>query len=400
MSNGKGGFIGQDGLNAPDQATGVAGTAGDGQVSVAFTAPSDEGTSDITGFRAQVAGIGTSGTSSPLVVTGLTNGTAYTANVWAINAFGTSAPSDASASFTPSLDRILLMGGRQTNSFTNVNIIEYIIPSTTGNPTDFGDLLSTVYDAHDGAAGSKTRTLLISGYNSAGSIINVIQYVNPASTGNATDFGDTNLSSSYGSGATSNDTRAIFGESATVRISYVTIASTGNAANFGNSSEEMEGSSAFASSTRGVFVIGKGATNNPSNILEYVTIGTTGNTTDFGNLTQSRINQTTGSSGTRGIIAGGSGGGNFYNIMDYVTTASTGNASDFGDLSVARQSIAGAGGTTRSVFFGGRTNSDPYFINNIEYVTTATAGNSVDFGDISVIRGQSTCGSADHGGLQ
>jgi len=86
--------------------------------------------------------------------------------------------------------------------------------------------------------------------------------------------------------------------------------------------------------------------------------------------------------------------------MDYVTTASTGNASDFGDLSVARQSIAGAGGTTRSVFFGGRMDDDPYFINNIEYVTTATAGNSVDFGDISVIRGQSTCGSANHGGLQ
>ena len=48
MSNGRGGFIGQDGLNAPDSPTGVTGTAGDQQVSVAFTAPTDVGGSAIT----------------------------------------------------------------------------------------------------------------------------------------------------------------------------------------------------------------------------------------------------------------------------------------------------------------------------------------------------------------
>ncbi len=397
MSNGKGGFIGQDGLNAPDPATGVSASGGNAQATVSFTAPSDVGGSAITGYRAQSNdGIGASGSSSPITVTGLTNGTSYTFNVWAINPFGWSSPSDASGSVTPALDIILLMGGRQTSSFTQVNIIEYIIPSTTGNPTDFGDLLSTVYDAHNGAVGSKTRTLNIGGANS-----NTIQYVNPASTGNATDFGDTQSSTNFIPASTSNDTRGVFGEGANTNISYVTIASTGNATTFGSSSEAMEGSSAFASSTRGVFVIGKGSSTNPSDILEYVTIASTGNTTDFGNLTQSRNDPTTGGSGTRGIIAGGyNGSSTYYNIIDYVTTATTGNASDFGDLAVSRRQLAGAGATTRSVFFGGRIAADPYFINNIEYVTTDTTGNTTDFGDISAVRGQSNCGSANHGGLQ
>jgi hypothetical protein len=43
MAKGKGGFIGQDGLNAPDSPTGASGSAGDEQVEVSFTAPSDVG---------------------------------------------------------------------------------------------------------------------------------------------------------------------------------------------------------------------------------------------------------------------------------------------------------------------------------------------------------------------
>ncbi len=103
MARGRGGFIGQDGLNAPDSPTGVSASAGNAQATVAFTAPTDVGGSAITGFRAQSnpSGIGVSGSSSPITVTGLSNGTSYTFNVWAINAFGYSAPSDASTGVSP-----------------------------------------------------------------------------------------------------------------------------------------------------------------------------------------------------------------------------------------------------------------------------------------------------------
>jgi len=102
MARGRGGFIGQDGLNAPDSPTGVSASAGNAQATVSFTAPTDVGGSAITGFRAQSnTGVGASGSSSPITVTGLSNGTSYTFNVWAINAFGYSAPSDASTAVSP-----------------------------------------------------------------------------------------------------------------------------------------------------------------------------------------------------------------------------------------------------------------------------------------------------------
>jgi hypothetical protein len=53
MAKGKGGFIGQDGLNAPDPATGVSASGGDTQATVSFTAPSDVGGAAITGYQVQ-----------------------------------------------------------------------------------------------------------------------------------------------------------------------------------------------------------------------------------------------------------------------------------------------------------------------------------------------------------
>lgn len=77
-------------------------TAGGGAVSVAFTA-NDAGGSSITSYTvtSSPGNITATGTSSPIIVTGLTNGTAYTFTVTATNANGASAASSASASVTP-----------------------------------------------------------------------------------------------------------------------------------------------------------------------------------------------------------------------------------------------------------------------------------------------------------
>ena len=63
MAKGKGGFIGQDGINAPDAPTGVSGTAGSEQVTVSWTNPTDVGGSAITGYNV-VASDGTRAVSS------------------------------------------------------------------------------------------------------------------------------------------------------------------------------------------------------------------------------------------------------------------------------------------------------------------------------------------------
>lgn len=79
-------------------------TAGDASASIAFTAPNSIGSTAITGYTAtctaaSVSRTGT-GTASPIVVSGLTNGTAYSCSVTATNAAGTGAASGV-ATVTP-----------------------------------------------------------------------------------------------------------------------------------------------------------------------------------------------------------------------------------------------------------------------------------------------------------
>jgi uncharacterized protein (TIGR02145 family) len=87
----------------PDAPTSPVATAGNTQASVAFTAPVSNGGSAITGYTvtSNPGGFTASGASSPLTVTGLTNGTSYTFTVIATNAVGNSVASIASAAVTP-----------------------------------------------------------------------------------------------------------------------------------------------------------------------------------------------------------------------------------------------------------------------------------------------------------
>ena len=188
MARRNGGFLGQDGLDAPDPPTGVTVSGGiDGIASISFTAPSDVGTSAITGFVATSStGFGGTDTSSPISVSGLAIGTAATFRVYAINAYGTSAASNVSSSITPAGSRGLFGGGY--GSGDNV-IIDYITLSTTGNATDFGDVSNTFYAGT--AFASSTRGIFAGGQDS-----NRIEYVTIANTGNVTDFGD--LSGTHG----------------------------------------------------------------------------------------------------------------------------------------------------------------------------------------------------------
>ena len=89
--------------NVPGMPTAVVAIAGAGQASVAFSPPSDDGGSPITGYTitSSPGGVTATCTTSPCVITGLTNGTAYTFTVYATNPVGSSAESAASAAVTP-----------------------------------------------------------------------------------------------------------------------------------------------------------------------------------------------------------------------------------------------------------------------------------------------------------
>lgn len=88
----------------PDAPTGVSATAGNAQATISFSAPSNNGGSQITGYTVTCVEDNMkkeTGTTSPITVTGLTNGTAYTFTVVAKNAAGDSSSSGASNAVTP-----------------------------------------------------------------------------------------------------------------------------------------------------------------------------------------------------------------------------------------------------------------------------------------------------------
>jgi HD domain/Fibronectin type III domain len=88
--------------------TGVAGTRGDSQVALTWAAPASDGGSAITGYvvTPYLAGVAQTPVTFPSAatsetVTGLTNGTAYTFTVAAINGAGTGPDSTPSGAVTP-----------------------------------------------------------------------------------------------------------------------------------------------------------------------------------------------------------------------------------------------------------------------------------------------------------
>ena len=92
----------------PGAPTGLTATAGNAQISLAWTAPSSVGSSAITGYSVEYTPSGgspttvsTGSTATSYTITTLTNGTAYTARVAAVNSAGTGSYTAASSSVTP-----------------------------------------------------------------------------------------------------------------------------------------------------------------------------------------------------------------------------------------------------------------------------------------------------------
>lgn len=285
--------------------------------------------------------------------------------------------------FSPTNGPIGLFGGGIVSG-AGTNTIDRVVIPSTGNASDFGDLLSATYQL--AGCGSSVRGIFVGG-TVAGSYVNVISYVTFAAAGNAVDFGDLisggsgaylSACSNYVRGVISSPYDGSDGQGSNV-IQYITIASTGNATDFGDLSAKMYATSSSASDTRGLIgtQLRAGLT---SNSIDYVTIASAGNSLDFGDLTVARYAGSSSASSTRSIFGGGTTG-SASNIIDYVTIASIGNATDFGDLSAAVYALTSCASDTRSLFGGGYTGSVSR--NVIEYVTIASTGNVTDFGDLS-----------------
>lgn len=398
------GFIrpGFDPLKNPNAPTAVAASGGDASASVSFTPPANVGGSAISAYYAvsNPGQITASAASSPVSVTGLANGTAYTFSVWALNTYGPGPFSAASGSVTPvaNIDRAVYWGGVTESVYFSTS--EYVTMSTTGNATTFASLPENYLNG--AGTGSTTRGVMAVGRIS-GSTSNVISYLTFATTGTISSFGQTTQGRQYMAAVGSN-TRGCFGGgydgSDLSTIDYVTIATTGNASSFGGLSAGTQGPMGVSSPTRGVFA--GGYISGLTSIISYITIATTGNTTSFGNLSTARASGGSCSSSTRGVFFGGSDGNSNYNNIQYVTIATTGNSVSFGQLiSPKSTNYGGASNTTRGLTFAGwGATTSTVYSSSIQYITIASTGNAISFGTISqgVIAG--TAMSSNGGGVQ
>jgi len=266
--------------------------------------------------------------------------------------FGDTTVSRTNAAGCASATRGIFSGGQPGASPYYVTDIDYVIISSGGGASTFGDLTqggNSTIDARRGSAtGSNDSTRgLIAGGNTPGDggARKDIEFITMASTGGSSDFGELTVGRfDFGYGGCANGTRAIWagGYNSTApatfysTIDYVNVQSKGDAIHFGELSATRGRTGETSNTTRALVGVGGGpGPTTKQNQIEYVTMSTLGNAIDFGDLVDSMIQPSGCASSTRGVFCGGTGTPSTTNIIQYVTIASTGNAADFGDLLAA-----------------------------------------------------------------
>ena len=273
-------------------------------------------------------------------------------------------------------------------------LIDAFNTATSGNAFDFGDASAARYNNGFGGCASATRGVIADG--------TMMEYVVFSSGGGSNDFGDHRFGSSIsaGMGHAADGVRGLLagGYVAPVNlgtIDFINIATTGSSSLFGEFDDGSTGGYfPMASPTRAVFGRARQG-------LNYINFTTGGKTISFGSMTgDPRTGHIAScSSSTRGIMAGGeSPSPSKVNTITYITLATLGDGVDFGDLTGAKNDHDAVSSSTRGFVVAGNDPSSTK-LNVIEFVTIATTGNAADFGDLTQARSQPSSCSDVHGGL-
>tara|TARA_B100001063_G_scaffold64473_1_gene58475 strand:- start:693 stop:1655 length:963 start_codon:yes stop_codon:yes gene_type:complete len=295
--------------------------------------------------------------------------------------------------------RMITAGGTTGNGGSaagNANSIDYVnATAASGNSVDFGDLSAVRISLMSVSA---TGRMVFLGGNP--SYVNVMEYITPASTGNVTDFGDMLVGSAGNGHQMSNGIRgvwagpsrtAINGGSYNDEIEYITIASTGNGTDFGNLDVNRGGPAGSSNGIRGIIWAGNiDAVPVHTKQIQYITISSTGNATSFGQMVRIVTSHSACGNADRNICFGGFYG-SLQDTIEYINPASTSNTTDFGNLLNPTYMIQGAETAIRGLMNGGYGNVS--YENTIQYVTLASTGNATDFGNMAIGRYSHASGS-------
>ena len=175
---------------------------------------------------------------------------------------------------------------------TNADEIDKFNFSNNANAGDFGDLIHRA-DGMGCCVSATSRMVIGAGRRWDGGeyIQEDLEYITIANgSGNGTDFGNLNWRS-FGAQAASHATRGIWwaardhnGNGIEV-IDYIEIDTAGDATDFGDQNSVGPGLCCMANETRACTA---GGADSNSNMIDYVTIDTPSNTSDFGDLVTGR----------------------------------------------------------------------------------------------------------------
>ena len=170
---------------APDAPNISTAKGGDAEATVAFTAPTNNGGAAISSYTvtSNPDGITATGTSSPITIFGLTNGRSYTFTVTATNSGGTSTPSTASTSVTPSA--IPTVTSSTGKIWMDRNLGASQIATNSNDVDAYGDLYQwgRAADGHQSRISAKTFTSSSTDQPAHGDfIVNDVDWRSPENT--------------------------------------------------------------------------------------------------------------------------------------------------------------------------------------------------------------------------
>jgi len=248
---------------------------------------------------------------------------------------------------------------------------------------------------------------------------NAMDFIEIASAGNATDFGDLSETERLRPYSFASSTRGIIGGGRDhpnyfTSIDFITTSSGGGSNDFGELVQGAWSGAGASNNTRGLFIGGYVPDSNTAfaqslrnfKKIQFVEIASTGvNAGVFGELTENGIRECGAlASPTRAVRLGGKtttiapSWGNTIGSIDFVTIASTGDALDFGDLLAVNAAGTACSNSTRGIHAGGIPSGSSRS-NIIQYITIATLGNAQDFGDLIEVNCLQGAASSDTRGI-
>ncbi|HCE45674.1 MAG TPA: laccase [Lentisphaeria bacterium] len=172
-------------VTLPGAPTAVSAAAGNALATVSFTAPASNGGSAITSYTvtSSPGGKTATGAASPLVVNGLTNGTAYTFTVKATTSIGTGPASAASVKVTPAT----LPGAPKIGKAVRLSSTQVRVPFTA--PTSNGGSVITSYTVTSNPGGitstAKASPITVNGLTTGTPYTFTVNATNAIGTGAA-----------------------------------------------------------------------------------------------------------------------------------------------------------------------------------------------------------------------